>query len=67
MKKIIVVGAIAAFLAVSQFSEYLFPVVAEPVPIVEEALPDKAFIYVTGAVHQPGLYALDGEQTPIGE
>ena len=66
MKKIVIFGALAAFLAVSQFSEHLFPVVAEPVPVVEEVLPDKAFIYVTGAVHRPGLYALDGEQT-VGE
>ena len=66
MKKIVVFGAIAVFLAVSQFSEHLFPVVAEPVPVVEEVLPDKAFIYVTGAVHKPGLYALAGEQT-VGE
>ena len=66
MKKIVVFGVIAVFLAVSQFSEHLFPVVAEPVPVVEEVLPDKAFIYVTGAVHRPGLYALAGEQT-VGE
>ena len=66
MKKIVVFGAIAVFLALSQFSEHLFPVVAEPVPVVEEVLPDKAFIYVTGAVHKPGLYALAGEQT-VGE
>lgn len=66
MKKIAVFGAIAAFLAVSQFSDALFPVVAEPVPVVEEALPEKAFIYVTGAVQKPGLYALDGGQT-VGE
>ena len=55
MKKIVIFGALAAFLAVSQFSEHLFPVVAEPVPVVEEVLPDKAFIYVTCAVHRPGL------------
>ena len=66
MKKIVVFGAIAVFFALSQFSEHLFPVVAEPVPVVEEVLPDKAFIYVTGAVHRPGLYALAGEQT-VGE
>ena len=66
MKKIVVFGAIAVFFALSQFSEHLFPVVAEPVPVVEEVLPDKAFIYVTGAVHKPGLYALAGEQT-VGE
>ena len=66
MKKIVVFGAIAVFFARSQFSEHLFPVVAEPVPVVEEVLPDKAFIYVTGAVHRPGLYALAGEQT-VGE
>ena len=66
MKKIVVFGAIAVFLALSQFSKHLFPVVAEPVPVVEEVLPDKAFIYVTGAVHRPGLYALAGEQT-VGE
>lgn len=66
MKKIVVFGVIAVFLAVSQFSEHLFPVVAEPVPVVEEVLPDKAFIYVTGAVNRPGLYALAGEQT-VGE
>lgn len=66
MKKIVVFGAIVVFFALSQFSEHLFPVVAEPVPVVEEVLPDKAFIYVTGAVHRPGLYALAGEQT-VGE
>ena len=66
MKKIVVFGAIAVFFALSQFSEHLFPVVVEPVPVVEEVLPDKAFIYVTGAVHRPGLYALAGEQT-VGE
>ena len=66
MKKIVVFGAIAVFFSLSQFSEHLFPVVAEPVPVVEEVLPDKAFIYVTGAVHRPGLYALAGEQT-VGE
>ena len=63
MKKIVVFGAVAVFLAVSQFSDTLLPAVAEPVPVVEEALPDKAFIYVTGAVNKPGLYALAGDQT----
>lgn len=66
MKKIVLLGTLAALLAVSQFSQDIFPAVAEPVPVVEEPLPDKAFIYVTGAVNKPGLYALDGGKT-VGE
>ena len=53
MKKIVSLAPSPFFFALSQFSEHLFPVVAEPVPVVEEVLPDKAFIYVTGAYIGP--------------
>lgn len=66
MKKIVAAAAVAVLLAVSQFSESFVAVVEEPVPAVEASLPEKAFVYVTGAVRAPGLYALDGGKT-VGE
>lgn len=63
MKKMIVLLMILAAIAVIQWGDGFGSVFSEPPPAVEEPLPEKAFVYVTGAVKHPGLYALDTGKT----
>lgn len=63
MKKIIFLSIALGIFTLFQFSDILVPAVTEPPPAVETPLPEKAFVYVTGAVKKPGLYALETGKT----
>ena len=58
MKKMVVLALVLLGVALFQFAPVFESLVSEPPPAVEEPLPEKAFVYVTGAVKNPGLYAL---------
>lgn len=63
MKKFVVLALILAGVALFQFAPDFENAFSEPPPAVEEPLPEKAFVYVTGAVKNPGLYALETGKT----
>ena len=63
MKKFVVLALILAGVVLFQFASDFENAFSEPPPAVEEPLPEKAFVYVTGAVKNPGLYALETGKT----
>ena len=63
MKKFVALALILAGVVLFQFASDFENAFSEPPPAVEEPLPEKAFVYVTGAVKNPGLYALETGKT----
>ena len=63
MKKMVVLALVLLGVALFQFAPVFESLVSEPPPAVEEPLLEKAFVYVTGAVKNPGLYALETGKT----
>lgn len=63
MKKFVVLALLLLGVALFQFAPDFENAFSEPPPAVEEPLPEKAFVYVTGAVKNPGLYALEPGKT----
>lgn len=63
MKKIVILAVALIGAALFQFTPVFEDGVGEPPPAVEEPLPEKAFVYVTGAVKNPGLYVLEPGKT----
>lgn len=59
MRKKIVLLAVLLVAALVCWAENVLPETAERVPAVEEVLPEKQYVYVTGAVKKPGLYVFD--------